>query len=318
MNAPFNPANTTANEVTPASPDKLREAAIMRKFVMRYPAFQAIADELCDIVEWEDAEPQHVAVHACTRNGATWLAREIRERFPVELNVLGDAAIHRVAYVALPAYCSVQYFAMKVLDELKEPYNPRSAKAHLATNAYACLKALGTRAIIIDRARRLNDGYETEVKSMKNVVAEIAEECGLSVFMFGDEDATDLHTQSSAAINNLFEVRGLPLWQDDENFQRLLMAFEQRMPLREVSCIAGNGEVITTVLEQTGGRIDHIGKLLRRCGVEAIRSGREKIDMTTLENCGWVKPSDRRAKVRQVIGATHEPPKNTTLRKRAR
>lgn len=318
MNAPFRPTVPPVSPVTPSSPDQLRVAAIMRKFGISYPAFEAIADELCDMIAWEDAEPQHVAVHACSRNGATWLAKHIRDRFPVQLNILQDAAVQRVAYVALPAFCSVQYFAMKILDELREPYNPRSSKAHLASSAYACLKALGTRTIIIDRAKRLSDGYETEVKAMKNVVTEIAEECGLSVFMFGDEDAADLHTQSTAAINNLFETRGLPLWQDNEDFQRLLMQFEQSFPLRERSDLAQDGKIITTILDESGGRIDHIGKLLRRCGVHAIRSGREKIDMKTLAECGWVKPSDRRAKVRALIGAPNAPAKDPKPRKRAR
>ena len=315
MNAPFDPKAAQPFLCDPSAPNELRRVAIWQKFVVHYPAFTQIADELCDIVNLVGAEPQHVAVHACSRNGATWLAKHLRERFPVKLDIMGDAAEQPVAYVALPAQSSVHYFAMKVLDELKEPYNPRSSKAHLASSAYACLKNLGTKAIIIDRASRLDDGYAGEVKAMKNVVTEIAEECGLSVFMFGDEDAVDLHSHSSKAISNLFEVRGLPIWQADVTFQHLLKSYEQRFPLRERSDMAGNTELVDVVLKRTGGILDHIGQLLRKSAIYAIQSGREKIDMTTLDGCGWIAPSHRREEARRLIGVADGRSQNKKPRK---
>jgi hypothetical protein len=80
-----------------------------------------------------------------------------------------------------------------------------------------------------------------------------------------------------------FEAYDLPLWQNDEAFLRLLVSFQSVFPLRRSSDLTSPASR-RVLLDRTQGVTVRIVRLLETLAVDAIRSGKEKIDGDSLND----------------------------------
>jgi hypothetical protein len=74
-----------------------------------------------------------------------------------------------------------------------------------------------------------------------------------------------------------FDVVSLPLWELNQDFQRLLASFEQVLPLKQPSRLR-QPELASMLHAISGGNIGDLRRLLVDCATEAILSGAERID----------------------------------------
>jgi hypothetical protein len=105
--------------------------------------------------------------------------------------------------------------------------------------------------------------------------------------------------QTDPQLANRFEPIGLPRWTLDREFRMLLMSFEQVLPLRNPSNLAGK-ELATVLFSMSEGTIGELANLLSIAAAAAIRTGREQIDEAVLKQMGWVRPSERKASVERM------------------
>lgn len=300
--------NTTTQppaDVTWASPDVDRIRAIRRHDVVRYRRFVDIVDELSKLVEEPDRRIRYRAVFASSHNGKSTLSEELKHLFPLRVNALGDAASMPVARVSLMGIASVGDFAIRILEELEEPFNRRSSRASLLSSAYACLRAMGVRALLLDEFQHLDAGHWRERLGLTNTIKEIGEACGLSVFVFGMPCAVKL-VEGEPQLSRRFEYRPLPRWKLDGDLLSLLHTLEHRMPLREPSDMGLNEELAAAILAKTDGIFGFIYDLVEKCGITAIETGREKVDMKTLELTNWTPPKRRGAQAIEEMDARTE------------
>jgi Bacterial TniB protein len=78
-----------------------------------------------------------------------------------------------------------------------------------------------------------------------------------------------------------FEALELSPWINDENFARLLASFQALLPLRKCSALV-TAEVRREILLRTDGITVRVVKLIESLAVDAILSGRERIDLESL------------------------------------
>ncbi|WP_373928985.1 TniB family NTP-binding protein [Sphingomonas aerolata] len=287
---------------SPDEPDRGRIAAIKRRYLIQYPRFTSLIDELVNVIEAGDPGSRYRAVFSSSYDGKSSLARELLRRYPIDMNPLGDAAEAPVVYTSLPGIASVHEFSTRILDALGESYNRRSSKASVLSSAFACLKAMKTRALIIDEFQHLHTGHWRERAGLTNTIKEIGEACGLSVFVFGVPSGIEL-IEREPQLSRRFEHLSLPRWSYDEDMLRLLMTMEERLPIRQRSNIALNDELIVQILDRTDGVFGHIRDLVESCAITAITTGREIIDLTTLDQSPWVPPAHRRDRTLTDIDA---------------
>lgn len=287
------------------SPDIDRIRAIRQHDVIRYRRFVDILDELSSLVDKPDARIRYRAVFASSHNGKSTLSKELKRLFPMRADALGDAASMPVARVSLMGIASVGDFAIRVLEELGETFNRRSSRASLLSTAYACLRAMGVRALMLDEFQHLEAGHWRERLGLTNTIKEIGEACGLSVFVFGMPCAVKI-IEDEPQFSRRFEYRPLPRWKLDDDFFSLLYTLEHRMPLRNRSEMGNNDELAKAILDKTDGIFGFIYDLIEKCGVTAIETGREKVDLKTLALTRWTPPGIRGASAIDEIDARPE------------
>src|SRR5882757_9249822 len=78
-----------------------------------------------------------------------------------------------------------------------------------------------------------------------------------------------------------FEAIELPRWRNDEAFRRLLGSFQAILPLRQPSDLT-SAVMRRALLEHTEGVTVRLVRLIEALAVDAIRSGAEKIDQSSL------------------------------------
>ena len=122
-----------------------------------------------------------------------------------------------------------------------------------------------------------------------NALKMLCNELQIPIVGVGTKDAVQvLHTDDQH--KSRFDVVALPVWKQDEEFQRLLAGFEQVLPLKRPSNLA-HPDVAIPLQTVSGGNIGNLHRLLVECARDAITSGAEQIDRRTVEKFEWMKPT---------------------------
>lgn len=289
--------------VTPASSDLDRIREIRSHRVVRYERFTEIVNELSALVDQPDARVRYRGVFSSSHNGKSTLSEELLRLFPRHENPLGDAVVVPVLRVSLSGIASVGELATRILENIGETFNPRSSRTSLLSSAYACLRAVQCRALILDEFQHVDAGHWRERLGLTNTIKEIGQACGLSVFAFGMPCSVEI-IENEPQLSRRFEYLPLPRWRDDEAFRSLLHTLEAGQPLREKSDLAFNDELAEALLERTKGVFGFIYDLVEACGVTAVETGRERVDMKTLALTRWTPRQDRARRAKEEMGAT--------------
>jgi len=122
-----------------------------------------------------------------------------------------------------------------------------------------------------------------------NTIKLLCNELSIPIVGVGTRDAVRvLHMDPQHASR--FDVIALPLWQLNVDFQRLIVGFEQILPLKRASKLhlPETASIIHSISE---GNIGNVHRLLVECAIEAIQSGSEVIDKKIIESKSWLRPT---------------------------
>jgi hypothetical protein len=96
-----------------------------------------------------------------------------------------------------------------------------------------------------------------------------------------------------------FEARELAAWRDDATSQQLLASFAAILPLRQASDLH-HPKIQKRILSLSDGVMIRICRLLEAAAIEALATGRERIDLDLLTDelatTSLVAISDRRTR----------------------
>ena len=161
------------------------------------------------------------------------------------------------------------------------------------------MKATEVKILIIDELHNLLAGNNNVQREFLNVLRFIGNEMQVSIVGVGIKDAY-LAIRSDDQLENRFEPFILPLWQNDNEFSKLLKSITMVLPLQKPSLLL-DAEVRSIILSRSEGTIGEIMTLLTRAACEAIISGQEFIDRTILEKTKYNSPSERRRLYESMI-----------------
>jgi hypothetical protein len=146
--------------------------------------------------------------------------------------------------------------------------------------------------LILDDINNLLAGNIGRQQAFLNVLRTLGNALKIPIVTAGTLDAFRvLHTDPQLA--NRFDPIYLPLWTIDTDFQRLLLSFEQQLPLKRPSKLIEPNRA-ATLLSKSEGHLGDLAELLMKCAVEAVKSGSEAITDKIIGAVDWIAPSDRR------------------------
>ncbi|MEO8129822.1 MAG: TniB family NTP-binding protein [Bryobacteraceae bacterium] len=280
-------------------PDEERISRLRRPFWIGYTRAQTILEQLGGLLEHPGTHRMpNLLLAGDTNNGKTMLIRRFVELHPAEQGDLGSK--RRVLLIQAPPVPDERRLYFAILDALHAPYSTSGLTAAKMVQVAAMLRKTGVRMLIIDEIHHLMAGHLEKQRQFLNVLKYLSNELQISLVGSGIKDALRA-VQTDPQLANRFEPAGLPRWTLDREFRMLLMSFEQALPLRNPSNLAGK-ELAPALLAMSEGTIGELANVLSAAAAAAIRTGQEQIDEVLLKRIGWIRPSERKASAGRMAG----------------
>lgn len=178
---------------------------------------------------------------------------------------------------------------ISILERFFTPYRASDSTSKLRYQVIHLLRMCHTRVLIIDEFHSLLTGSAVKQREVMNVLKLLCNELAIPIVGVGTREAVRvLHTDPQHASR--FDVMTLPLWELNQDFQRLLAGFEKVLPLKKPSKLH-QPEFATLLHTISEGNTGNLHRLLVECATEAIKSGKEQIDKPIIESKSWLRPT---------------------------
>jgi hypothetical protein len=129
-------------------------------------------------------------------------------------------------------------------------------------------------------------------RRLLNLLRWLGNELQIPLVAVGTAEA--LHAiQSDDQLANRFEPIGLPPWRDGDEYRQLLRTLEAVLPLRQPSNLA-EPALAGKILSVAEGILGEVVAIATRAAVRAVTSGSEAISAKTIDETGYIPPSQRR------------------------
>ncbi|WP_411683301.1 TniB family NTP-binding protein [Aeromonas caviae] len=233
-----------------------------------------------------------------TNNGKTMLARRFVQAHPARDNPAGDNVLAPVILVQAPPVPDEGRFYNAILELLFAPYRPGERVDKKQFQVMKLLRYVELKVLVIDEIHHILAGNLNRQRAFLNVLKYLGNELQISIVGVGTRDAFRA-IQTDPQLANRFEPVVLPRWEPDNDFLRLLVSFERMLPLRNPSRLHGV-ELSARLFAMSEGYLGELSRVLTEAAAHAVLSGRERIDLKTLDGIGWTPPSERKRRIDRI------------------
>lgn len=233
-----------------------------------------------------------------TNNGKTMIIEKFKRNNLPYTSGNGEHEVIPVLKVQMPSNPSVRRFYAVIITELGAPVTYNST-AQCESICIKLMKATKVKMLIIDELHNLLAGNNNIQREFLNVLRFIGNEMQIPIIGVGIKDAY-LAIRSDDQLENRFEPFILPIWQNNNEFIKLLKSIIMILPFKKPSQLL-DAEVSSMLLSKSEGSIGEIMTILTRAASEAIVSGKEFIDLEILEKTKYNSPSERRRLYESVL-----------------
>ena len=227
-----------------------------------------------------------------SNNGKTMIVEKFRRSHLPYESEDGEHEIIPVLMIQMPSNPSVQRFYAAIARALDSPISHYQSAVRYEAIVLNILKTTQTKILIIDELHNILAGNNTQQREFLNIIRFLGNELQISIVGVGIKDAY-LAIRSDDQLENRFDPFILPVWKNDSEFIRLLSSFIKILPLQKLSPLL-DSNISTMILERSEGTIGEISSLLTQAACEAIKSGKEYIDLETIEQISYLSPTERK------------------------
>lgn len=260
-----------------------------------YEHANSILEQLQELLRWPKVSrmPNYIVL-GDTNNGKSMLLEHFTAINPpvsldedmVELEV-------PVIYTQAPTKPNESALYSAILNGIGVVHNPRANSLALQSQVIKVLTRLKTKVLIVDELHNLIVGATKSTQQCMVVLKWLSNELKIPIIAAGINSALTA-VRHDEQLANRFKVLRLDRWKMDKSFARLLKSYETILPLRKSSSIA-TPESAQLLLQYSDGLIGEVSKILEQASVEAIKSGKEFIDIKLLKTMNWESPAEREA-----------------------
>jgi len=178
---------------------------------------------------------------------------------------------------------------ISILERFFTPYRATDPSAKLRYQIIHLCRACHVQMLVIDEFHSLLTGTPVKQREVMNAIKLLCNELAIPIVGVGTREAVRvLHSDPQHASR--FDVLSLPVWQLNQDFQRLLASFEQVLPLQKPSRLH-QPELASVLHTISGGNLGDLHRLLVECAREVIQSGSERITGDIIESKSWLRPT---------------------------
>ena len=178
---------------------------------------------------------------------------------------------------------------ISILECFFTPYRATDSTTKLRYQVIHLFRACHVRVLIIDEFHSLLTGSPIKQREVMNAIKLLCNELVIPIIGVGTREAVRvLHTDPQHASR--FDVISLPLWELNQDFQRLLAGFEKVLPLKKASKLH-QPELASLLHIISEGNTGNLHRLLIECATEAIKTGKEQIDKSIIDSKAWMRPT---------------------------
>lgn len=222
-------------------------------------------------------------------NGKTTVVERFRELHPVVAQPGGEPLMPVLA-MSMPSEPVETRFWTELLLALKIAHRDSDPVQRKKNQAHSVLTYVQCRMLVIDEIHNILYGHARQQRHFLGVMKNLSNDLKLPIVAVGTRDAIRaLHTDTQ--LPSRFEPFGLPRWQLNAEFLRLLASFERLLPLAKPSGLISR-ELAIKLHGMSGGTIGELSRILKRATIQAIRDRSEQITLKSLDQIDWVKLSD--------------------------
>ena len=248
-----------------------------------YPRADQVLSRLDDLLHYPPRDRMPcLLLHAATGMGKTKILRKFRRNHPDSFDDKMGVQNMPVVALQMPPEPDEKSFYSQIMSALKAPARYSMNVNHMRHVIHELLTYIGARMLVIDEIHTLLASTYRQQRILLNTLRYLANDLRIPLICAGTADAkTALTTDPQLA--DRFEAYELPPWQNDEAFLRLMASFEAVFPLQQRSDLT-SASSRRLLLERTQGVTVRIVRLLETLAVDAIRSGKERIDKESLQD----------------------------------
>lgn len=222
-------------------------------------------------------------------NGKTTIIEKFRDLHPVVAQPGGEPLLP-VAVMCMPSEPVETRFWTELLLALKIAHRDSDPVQRKKNQAHSILTYVQCRMLVIDEIHNVLYGHARQQRHFLGVLKNLSNDLKLPIVAVGTRDAIRaLHTDTQ--LSSRFEPFGLPRWQLNAEYLRLLSSFERLLPLAKPSNLIAR-ELAIKLHGMSGGTIGGLSRILKRATIQSIRDGSEQITLKTVAQIDWVKLSD--------------------------
>lgn len=282
--------------------DAKRLQVIRRKPFVRHAVIGAIFERLEEALDDYPTEGDtHILVYGLSGMGKSKAAELFAERHRKPDDPDAPASAVPVLYVSMAGVTSGRGLLMLILHKLGAPYSAGSSAESLYPTVVSLLARVGTKMLIIDEIHNVAFGNRLERLKVLSVIKGLGNDLKFTVVGFGTPDALRA-LKWDPQIERRFEPLRIPRWGRNAETYGFLNSLETTLPLQKPSFLSED-PVADWLIERSEGLTREIVHLVRRGAIQAIRKGRERIDLPLLKSLKYTPASARRAEIERVLEA---------------
>jgi type II secretory pathway predicted ATPase ExeA len=264
-------------------PSEERIRRIQAERWIGYERAETILGRLDELLQYPQRDRMPcLLLHAATGMGKTKLLRKFRRTHPPVFDSTVGVQKMQIVAMQMPPEPDEKSFYTQLLSSLDAPVWT-SMNVHQTRHIVRDLLGfVGARMLIIDEVHTLLASTYRQQRILLNTLRYMANELRIPLICAGTSDAKIALT-TDEQLADRFEAYDLPLWQNDEAFIRLLVSFQSTFPLRRKSDLTSSASR-RVLLDRTHGVTVRIVRLLEALAVDAVKTGKEQIDLDSLSN----------------------------------
>jgi len=235
--------------------------------------------------------PQNMLIVGVTNNGKTSILRKFVAEYAPSPRDSDGRLIWPVFYVQAPAEPDEKRFYNGILERACVPFRLADTASKKQQQVIHVLKHMEVKVLVIDEIHNILVGSQSKQRVFLNVIRHLCNELMIPFVCAGIETAANaMHYDTQ--LSNRFEPEILPNWGMNDDYIRLLLNFEELLPIKEESFLADE-DIAYKLLSMSEGTIGELSNLLKLAAITAIENKTEKITVSLLSKLKYTVPSER-------------------------